>query len=164
LAVLVTAMLTSACGGRGVHSYVDPFDGPTRGFSLVPVLWGDVGLEAHEAHGGVELQVAVLANGELGDVAPAGTPVEFRIGGQTRVLWSVAAATPVSSIDDLQVVTEWRVSLFLTRAQIAWFAEAPLTAFRVAVGARQYTIPLTSRDARQVQQNMRTLCTMERGR
>lgn len=147
---------------RGVQTYNDPFEGPTRGFVLYLDRSQLTAVGATETRAGVELRVMVVANGDFRAIAPAGTNIDLRIGNETRTVTSTSDAAPVANVFRRQVITQWQVTSILTPDQAAWLIDAPVEVIRVKIMDSSYVLTLSPGDARQVQENMRTLSTPAR--
>lgn len=144
---------------RGVQTYNDPFEGPTRGFLLYLDPSQLTAIGGADSHDGLVLRVMVVAVGDHRAVASAGTTVDLRIGNDTRTATSTADAEPVVNVLNAQVITQWQVAVTLTPEQTRWLSAAPLELVRVTIASTPYVLQLNARDGRQVQENIRTLST-----
>ncbi len=136
----------SACvpPGTGIRTYEDPFAGRTRAF-VVHLDGGHLtAVGATHTRASTKLEVTVVDPSVVRTSVPAETAVAFRLGEQTLSLTTEAESPPVvGSSQDSGTVTQWHLSLPLTREQAARFGAAPLRSFSLEIGGfpRQVTVP-----------------------
>ena len=147
-------MSLSGCANQGVQVYEDPIEGTTRYFVMYLDPGAYTAVSAKEIKGTYAFDFMVVMNGDINTIAPAGTPVTFRIGNTLQTLATTADAAPVSNVNGSQVFTQWQLKTAPTREQFVALGSGAMKAIRIEIAGNTFTLEPTPAQSAQIMANM----------
>ncbi|MGE0870845.1 MAG: hypothetical protein AB7P03_19920 [Kofleriaceae bacterium] len=154
---LATAFGCMGAGNGQLQIVHDPFLGRRQGFILYLDPGGFTAVGVNEAQGKYTMEVLVVERGMSGAIAPIGSTAQFVVGNKILTLASALEAKPITNATPSTVITQWKLTFLLDRAQASRFAIGPMTAIKTMVGNQEYQLEITPRDAQQIQHNLQVM-------
>ncbi len=155
---LAWILTLSACGANGeIKTIQDPFNGPQRAFARYLDFGHYTAVGMAEGGGKYSVQVLVVMPGQAHNVGHAGDKGLFKLGAETFTLDAGGDAKPVTGVNQTQIFTQWMVVFNVSRDELLKFAQAPLSAVKVAIGDITLQLAVSPDDAALIQRNARTL-------
>ncbi|MGE0547094.1 MAG: hypothetical protein AB7O24_02920 [Kofleriaceae bacterium] len=154
---LSTAFGCMGAGNGQLQVVHDPFLGRRQGFILYLEPEGFTAVGVNEAQGKYTMEVLVVERGMSAAIAPIGSTAQFVVGNKILTLASALEAKPITNATPNTVITQWKLTFHLDRAQASRFAVGPMTAIKTMVGNQEYQLAITPRDAQQIQHNLQVM-------